>query len=186
MREKRILQSQPFKKDFESLYSEYYRGIFGFVMGYVKSTDIAEDITQDLFLTLLEKQDQETLIANFKAYIFTAAKNRALDYLRTANKDLKLKETLYKNYESLHVSLEDDIADLEYQKLLDYYLDKLSIQNSTVFKLCRKNGKSYKEAAEELGISQSAVKKHMVKSMKILKLLLKKDFGLLLFLILKL
>ena len=70
-------------------------------------------------------------------------------------------------------------------KLLNYYLEKLSIQNSAVFKLCRDKGKSYQEVAEELGISQSAVKKHMVKSMKILKLLLKKDFGLLLFFIFK-
>lgn len=171
------------KQDFENLYQEYYQGIFGFVKSYVKSADVAEDITQDLFLNIIEREDPEAPIENIKSYLFTSAKNRSLNYLKKASKDLQVKEALYRQYETLHGSLEEDIADLEYQKLLNKYLENLSPQNSTVFKLCREKGKSYQEAAEELGISQSAVKKHMVKSMKILKLLLKKDFGLLMFFI---
>jgi RNA polymerase sigma-70 factor (family 1) len=185
MEERPIRQLRDIKYDFQNLYQEYYQGIFGFVMSYVKLADVAEDITQDLFLTIIEKEDQETQIENIKSYLFTSAKNRAINYLKKASKETQLKDKLYKHYETLYGSLEEDIADLEYQKLLSYYLEKLSIQNSAVFKLCRDKGKSYQEVAEELGISQSAVKKHMVKSMKILKLLLKKDFGLLLFFIFK-
>lgn len=184
MEEKPINPIINIKQDIQNLYRDYYEAILGFVLSYVKLADIAEDITQDLFLNIIEKEYKE--IENIKAYLFTSAKNRALNYLKKVSKEAQIKDALYKEYETLHGSLEEDIADLEYQKLLNHYLEKLSPQNSAVFKLCRDKGKSYQEAAEELGISQSAVKKHMVKSMKILKLLLKKDFGLLLFFIFKL
>src|SRR6476660_473634 len=140
MEDRPIRHLRNIKKDFENLYQEYYTRIFGFVMSYVKSADVAEDITQDLFLNIREREDRETSIENIKSYLFTAAKNRALNYLKKASKDAQVKEDLYKHYETLHGSLEEDIADLEYQKLLSHYLEKLSPQNSAVFKLCRDEG----------------------------------------------
>jgi RNA polymerase sigma-70 factor (ECF subfamily) len=46
-----------------------------------------------------------------------------------------------------------------------------------MFNLCRVQGKTYDEAAKLLGLSRNTVKKHMVSSMKVLKLAVQKDLG---------
>ncbi|WP_026904200.1 RNA polymerase sigma-70 factor [Pedobacter glucosidilyticus] len=177
MDESLTLQLSDIRQDFQDLYKDYYQAILGFITSYVKLTDVAEDITQDLFLNLVERENQEITINNIEAYLFTSAKNRALNYLRKLSKEEQLRETLYREYDNLQRSIEEDITDLEYQKLFNYYLEKLTTQNGAVFKLCRVEGKTYREAAKVLGITQSAVKKNMVKAMKVLKELLRKDLG---------
>lgn len=178
MEERRIHQSLADQKDFAGLYQQYYTIILGFVKSFVKSADIAEDITQDLFLRLIEKKFDVNQIEHIKTYLFTSAKNSALNYLKKASRNIQTKEILLVHYFNQQGSLEDDLADLEYQAYLKKYLERLTAQNQAVFKLCRQEGKTYEEAAKLLGISQSAVKKHMIKSMKSLKALLKKDFNL--------
>jgi RNA polymerase sigma-70 factor (ECF subfamily) len=46
-----------------------------------------------------------------------------------------------------------------------------------VFRLCRQQSKTYDEAAEELGITRDAIKKHMVRSMRVLKEAAEKELG---------
>ncbi len=163
---------------FDEIYKQYYQGIFGFVLNYVKSADVAEDITQDLFVKIFEQKEIFDRVENLKSYLFTSAKNSALNYLKKASREELTKHNLIRHYDAKKASLEDDLTDIEYFNYLQKCLGQLSERNKVVFDLCRNEGKSYEEAAQELGISQSAVKKHMVKSMKTLRLLLKKDFGL--------
>ena len=168
------------KINFDEIYQEYYQGIFRFVLSFVKSSDTAEDITQDLFIKIFENKNILENVENLKSYLFTSAKNATLNYLKKASRDEQIKEKLIQHYDSKKASLEDDLADGEYAAYLQKCLEQLSEKNKVVFNLCRNESKSYEEVAKELGISQSAVKKHMVKSMKTLRSLIKKDFGLLL------
>jgi DNA-directed RNA polymerase specialized sigma24 family protein len=46
-----------------------------------------------------------------------------------------------------------------------------------VFRLCRQQGMTYDETAELLGISRNAVKKHMVRTMRILSESVETDLG---------
>lgn len=166
--------------EFDEIYQQYYTGIFRFVLGFVKSSDTAEDITQDLFIKIFENKQVLERVENLKSYLFTSAKNATLNYLKKASREEQIKSKLILHYDTKKASLEDDLADIEYAKYLQECLGKLSERNKVVFNLCRNESKSYGEVAQELGISQSAVKKHMIKSMKTLRSLIKKDFGLLL------
>src|SRR5262249_10531433 len=51
---------------------------------YVRSQDIAEDIVQDLFLTLWITRSQLTWKDSPRGYLFAAARNRAFHHLRHA------------------------------------------------------------------------------------------------------
>jgi RNA polymerase sigma-70 factor (family 1) len=166
--------------NFEEVYAHYYQCIFDFVFSFVKSTDTAEDITQDLFIKIYEKKNEFNNIENIKAYLLTSAKNATLNYLKKASREEQIKNKLVFYYDAQKASLEDDLADIEYTAYLKASINQLSERNKVVFNLCRNERKTYEEVSQELGISQSAVKKHMVKSMKTLRFLLKKDFGLLL------
>jgi RNA polymerase sigma-70 factor (ECF subfamily) len=74
-------------------------------------------------------------------------------------------------------SLEEELQTKDYLAYLQSILVTLSPQSREVFRLCRQEYKTYDEAAEILGISRSAVKKHMIKSMKVLGDAVKRDLG---------
>jgi RNA polymerase sigma-70 factor (ECF subfamily) len=57
----------------------------------------------------------------------------------------------------------------QYQQILAMAITQLPDQRQRVFKLCRQEGKSYEEAAQELGISRNTVKEHMVMALKDIK-----------------
>lgn len=55
--------------DFEKLYSRYYPKMVRFVTAYVLTRTDAENIVQDIFLDLLEKENVGS-INNLNAYLF--------------------------------------------------------------------------------------------------------------------
>ena len=67
---------------FETLFRENFAPLCEFVHGYVRSQDAAQDIVQDLFLTLWQKHGAVASPELTRAYLFTAARNRAFKHLR--------------------------------------------------------------------------------------------------------
>ena len=66
---------------------------------------------------------------------------------------------------------EDEPSRLEErcQAAVDCIEHDLTDQTSSVIRLCYREGMSYKDTAEELGISVSAVNKHIVKGLRTLR-----------------
>ncbi len=58
------------------------------------------------------------------------------------------------------------VSSKEYDRLFHEALNQMPPQRLNVFRLCRQEGRTYDEAAEILGISRNAVKKHMVLGMR--------------------
>ena len=72
-----------FTIDIDETFKYYYRPLCLYVLHYVHDTDIAEDIVQDSFSILWEKLSiSGAEIENVKAYLYTTARNRSLDYLK--------------------------------------------------------------------------------------------------------
>jgi RNA polymerase sigma-70 factor (ECF subfamily) len=70
------------EKSLEILIEQYLKPIYSFVYRYTGSASNAEDITQDVFVRVwknLKKFDQNK---KFKTWIFSIAKNAAIDWLR--------------------------------------------------------------------------------------------------------
>ncbi len=78
--------------DFRSfIKSERQRFIY-FVRSLLKETaDMdAEDVVQDVLLSLLEKTDVTEPLENMAAYVYRSLKNRVIDYIRTRKSNLSL------------------------------------------------------------------------------------------------
>ncbi|OGF21386.1 hypothetical protein A2316_03625 [Candidatus Falkowbacteria bacterium RIFOXYB2_FULL_38_15] len=70
------------KEALDLLIKRYLKPIFGFVFSYIKNSEDAEEITQDAFFKAwknLKKFDKEK---SFKTWLFSIAKNTALDFLK--------------------------------------------------------------------------------------------------------
>ncbi|HEV2478938.1 MAG TPA: RNA polymerase sigma-70 factor [Puia sp.] len=158
---------------FEKLYNHYVLSLKGFVIKFVKSSELAEDLTQEVFIKIWENRDQLAKVRSFRAYLTVIARNHVLNFLKSAPRnDLALKE-IVGSYTVPQA--ENEIISKEYKQWLQQVLDSMSPQMRSVFELCREQNKSYGEVADLLQISRNTVKKHMVRSMKVIKGRLDKD-----------
>ena len=69
---------------FEQLFRAMHAPLCEVVDAYVRSQDVAEDIVQDLFLTLWITRSQLNWKDSPRGYLFAAARNRAFHHLRHA------------------------------------------------------------------------------------------------------
>ncbi len=70
------------EKSLDLLVKRYLNQIYGFVFKYVNDKEIAEDITQETFLKVWRNLKKVDKNKSFKSWIYTIAKNTALDFLK--------------------------------------------------------------------------------------------------------
>ena len=69
------------KSAFELLYNKYKDRIQYFIFNIVKDYEKAEDITQEVFIYILQNKAREDY--SFKYYLYLVAKSRAYNYINT-------------------------------------------------------------------------------------------------------
>ncbi|WP_028666488.1 RNA polymerase sigma-70 factor [Runella zeae] len=150
---------------FESLYRLYWKRLYDFV--YVKTHDgnVAEEIVQDLFVTLWEKRDS-LLIHNIQSYLFASARNRIIDYYRQKTFD-ELDNVEVEDVNDYPIFLE------ELQQALQEAVEKLPPKTKEVFRLNRFEGQSTRQIANRLQLTERAVEYHITQALRTLKTLLK-------------
>jgi RNA polymerase sigma-70 factor (ECF subfamily) len=66
----------------ESLFLAHHEALWRFAYGYVRSTAIAEEIVQDVFLALWRDRADCEITASMRAWLYAAVRNHALNHLR--------------------------------------------------------------------------------------------------------
>ena len=154
---------------YTELYDRYHDNVYRFIRKYLRSSELSEDICQNVFLKIWEQRENPVKILEFSAYLFTLAKRQAFDFLKRAATEKTALGIILQNYQPNLNVVEDNQETRDYLNFIEVVLDRLPEQTKAVFKLCRQQHKTYEEAADILGISKHLVKKNMVRSMKVLK-----------------
>jgi RNA polymerase sigma-70 factor (ECF subfamily) len=154
---------------FAALYGRYKSALTAFIVTFVKSPEMAEDLSQEVFIKIWELRHQLSQVISFRAYLFTAARNHTLNILKKAAHEEMARAEIIRHIQQLRSEVEEELLSKEYEEHLSRILQELPAQSRRVFHLCREQYKSYSEVASMLGISRNAVKKHMVRSMKTLR-----------------
>ena len=153
---------------FDELYWKYHQRIYINILKITKDEEAAQDILQDVFVTLWEKRFTVNNEQSVSGLIFVISFNKAVNYTRK-----KLSEQNAQNKIANLPIAEDTREDLEayetqYQ-LLKEAVEQLSPQKRKVFTLCKLEGKSYEQVATELNISKYTVKEHLSLAMSSVK-----------------
>lgn len=146
----------------EKSFEQYYRPLCIYVMHYLHGdVDRAEDVVQDCFVKLWQKEAD-----NDKAFLFTAVRNACIDLLRR-NDPLC--------HEVQPQDLDGAISDTEAQDRsflearLWQAIDDLPVRQRQALLLCKRDGMTYREAAEQMGISEKTVEHLLASAMKALR-----------------
>lgn len=154
----------------EVIFRTYYPGLVGFARRYVKMTEIAEELVQDLFLKMWSRRGSLGEIDSVKTYLFRAARNTALNHLRRRKLE---HEWLEKEGTTImeERSLEGDeaVTESEVAAAVRAAVDRLPPRCREVFMLSRDGGLTYGEIAKSLGISIKTVETQMGRALRALR-----------------
>ena len=125
-------------------YDKYVKKVYSFVLFKVSDKEIAQDLTQDIFLRTWQHIVDKKELKSFQAFIFTVARNIVIDHYRQSKKQTididnipEIEDKSINISESLDKSIDlskllNNIYTLksEYQEvLLLYYVQDLSIDD---------------------------------------------------------
>jgi len=77
---------------FGLLVEKYKESLYSFILYSTKNEAAAQDIYQDTLVTVLTKLKNYREEGNFKAWLFTVARNKVTDYFRANSKTVSLPE----------------------------------------------------------------------------------------------
>lgn len=154
---------------FLALYNHYHSALYHYILRFVKSPAIAEDVLQDVFLKIWEIKNRINPELSFKAYLYRICRNSVFKLLKKMAVDENLRVEVMQQLTQSVADADLKLLWQQYESILQTAINNLSPQRQKVFRLCREEGKTYEQVANELGISRNTVKEHMVLAMKLIK-----------------
>ena len=157
---------------FEELVIRHRHSLIYFIMQYVKSYEIAEDIAQEVFAYIYIKPERYSTEYVFKTYLFMLGKRRAIDFIR--------KEARYQTIPLEDADLRDanSLDDIIFKEgnvsVLREHINKLKPEYRQVIILIDLNGLSLADTAIIMGKSVSAIKVLSHRARKRLKQIMEK------------
>jgi len=146
-----------------------------FVERFVHSPDVAEELVQDIFFKIWTKREQLTEIEALKTYLYRAARNQALNFLRRGKLERRWQESQASLGEPTSAfGTEEDASERELSVAVRAAIDRLPPRCREIFLLSRDGGLTYAEIARTLGISVKTVETQMGRGLKSLRLALER------------
>ncbi len=172
---------------YKKLFFQFHGRLVLFANTFTGDMQVSQDLVQDAFAMLWEKFNAQTKIESPKAYLFQAVRNACLNHQR----HLKIKYTFEGQFaneaasaETSNFSASDDplltLLELELENKVDHIVNAMSDKCRQAYKMSRQDFLKNKKIAEELGISEKMVEKHITKALSILRSELSNYLGFLL------
>jgi RNA polymerase sigma-70 factor (ECF subfamily) len=149
------------------LFHRHHASVFRFLMYMCGSREIAEEVTQDVFLALLSKEtNYSERMGDLQGFIIGMARNQLRKYLRRARRTSNwesVPEVVMRPQLFERISREQDIAALKLAIL------RLPSRYREVIVLCEIEGLDLARASEQLGCALGTVKSRLNRARTILR-----------------
>jgi RNA polymerase sigma-70 factor (ECF subfamily) len=144
---------------FHELYERHKRPVFGFLVRLLRDEPLAEDVLQEAFLRVYRALDQYDPERSFRGWVFQIARNAALDALRLARKEEKLREASAKRLEGAGEGevVVPEVARLESGERTREALDSLPADARALLLQRHGLGMSIAELAESWSVTERTV-----------------------------
>lgn len=151
------------------LYECYYRTLALLAGDITQSASVAEDLVEEVFVSLLRRRITFSSQQALTAYLYNAVRNRSINYVRNYNNseiDVELLEEEFAPYTTT-----DDADTFDAEKVLAKVMteiDEMPRRQREIF-LMVMEGRKNAEIAQALNISETTVKTQKMRAMKRLK-----------------
>ena len=148
------------KKAFQQVFEAFYPRLVDYSYKFTYNQVVSEDLVQESFIYIWENSDSLKIKKSLQAYLFTMVRNRSLNYLKKINLTdsnhlIDISNFLAEDFqEKMFSEKEMRVLMQKAAKILKCLPGKMQ----EIFKLKVMHGLSYKEIAEETGVSVNTVK----------------------------
>lgn len=154
---------------FTEVYNRYWKKLFSIAANKIHDLDDAEEIVQDIFVTLWNRRDKLSIVETLSSYLAVSVKYRVIKLL-----DKRSNRQKYVDYRMDHVSTAENSTEqwVEFEELKDrlvLFVAELPEKCRLAYQLSRESGYSQKMIAEEMGISEKTVEAHLGKAIRTLR-----------------
>lgn len=158
---------------FTALVQANYPRLCNFAMRYVDSRETAEDIVQEVFLSIW-RRDVHFDYAEPLPYLYRAIMNRAVMHLRQRRVRDRWRDQVAAvartDGEPADTRLVDDLEMAELTRAVAEVIDALPERCRLIFTMSRQQDLTYKQIAQILGISVKTVETQMARALRALRL----------------
>lgn len=143
--------------------------LFRLALRITTNREEAEDVVQDTLMKVWDRREDWAEIESMEAYALSICRNLALDSTKKkGRRDASLDEEGVKEAVS-HTNPYEQAAQSNRVRIVRQLIDSLPEKQRSCIQLRDFEGKSYKEVAEVLGISESQVKVNIFRARQTVK-----------------
>ena len=153
---------------FEQLYDRHETGVWRFVFRSVQNQAVADDLVQELWFAVARTATSYEPTAKFKTWLFTMARNRVIDHVRTAKNHANI-DAENDEGESVFSDLAADsrlgplrqVSSRQQAKALLDAIEQLPFAQREAFMLQAEAGMDVQEIARTTGVSFETAKSRL-------------------------
>lgn len=150
-----------------SAFEEHHHDLLRFFTRKLGCRDLAADCAQETYVHLV-RMGRTISVQNPRAFLFRVAANLSIDYLRKTRtrRSVLSNEPLPEETASLAPTAEEALDAKQRVALLEAAMEELSVKCRSALLLNRLEGKTHRDIAQTLGVSESMVAKYIVQALK--------------------
>jgi RNA polymerase sigma-70 factor (ECF subfamily) len=154
------------REAFEEVFRAHYGKLADYARGLVGSGDSAEDVVQEVFVTLWTQRDRISSPDNLVAYLYRSVRNRGLNFLRHERLVADFRSRRSADDPAEFPPADREAESAEIARAVRRAVAALPPRSREVFQLSRDQGLTYPEIAATLGISIKTVETLMGRALK--------------------
>jgi RNA polymerase sigma-70 factor (family 1) len=153
-------------EQFKMLFDRFKKPVHDYIRTITGSHEVAEEITQEVFIRLWRKKGTYDEIENMDYYIFRIARNECMRYFKKAAVETQLYKELQKRMTTESNNIAEYINYKETEAVLNKAIASLSPKRQKVYQLSRQQGLRLDEIALVTQLSYNTVRNHLVEALR--------------------
>lgn len=165
------MNNQAAEQVFERVFKNSFKNLYAYAFNLLKEREAARDVVQQVFVKTWQTYTGRYEENHLLRYLYRAVYNTAINQLQVSKR--RSDWQLASIDQQAQAPAPRPSENRELQKMISETFAALPDKCALVFHLNRHEGLKYGEIAQQLGISQKAVEKHMTHALKIFRVKLK-------------
>ena len=149
------------------VFRDYYKPLVRYGTTFLKDSDEAEDVVQQVFVSMWEKRSQQDIHTSVRALLYKAVHNACLNRIKHRKVRMVYAEELKATQEQ--ASQVDLVQANELDEKIQLAVANMPEQCAKIFKMSRFEQLRYQEIADQLGLSIKTIENQMGKALRIIR-----------------
>ncbi|WP_257668400.1 RNA polymerase sigma factor [Parapedobacter tibetensis] len=157
------------QRAFKALYERHWHSLWSYARNAMADPDDAEDIVQELFMTLWEKRKALDISTSLKSYLYRATLNKVIDRSDRAKYRFSYLKELKRTYEQGNYTIDGKLFEKELMGRFEACVGKMPPKMRTIFTLSRTHMLTHQQIGNYLNISRDNVNRQIKNALILLK-----------------